>query len=81
MKSKYDKESSVHNMSRKKLKLCVSSGSRVRLLLNIEQLLSEEVSVFEEVIFVKMPEMTAMVPNLASSLERPTAAPWTKLLH
>jgi hypothetical protein len=43
----------------------------VRLLLNIEQLLSEEVSVFEEVIFVKMPEMVAMLPNHASSLERP----------
>jgi hypothetical protein len=36
----------------------------VRLLLNIEQLLSEEVSVFEEVIFVKMPEMTAMLPKI-----------------
>jgi hypothetical protein len=46
----------------------------VKLLLNIEQLLSEEVSVFEKVIFVKMPEMIAMVPDLASSLERPTTA-------
>jgi len=33
----------------------------VKLLLNIEQLLSEKVSVFEEVIFVKMPEVTAML--------------------
>jgi hypothetical protein len=49
--------------------VCLTS-SLVRLLLNIEQLLSEEVSVFEEVILVKMPEMIAMVPNPASSLER-----------
>jgi hypothetical protein len=54
--------------------VCLAS-SRERLLLNIEQLLSEEVSVFEEVIFVKMPEMTAMLPKHSSSLERLTAAP------